>query len=54
MFLVEFGDGRAKKKVLDMCLWSYEKQLILLQDFKDEQVLKGNLPKVVSVLGPNL
>ncbi|KAL4626664.1 hypothetical protein ACB092_05G113500 [Castanea dentata] len=54
LFLVEFGDGRDKKKVLDMCLWSYEKQLILLQDFEDEQFLKGNFPKVVSVLGPNL
>ena len=25
IFLVEFGDGRDKKKVLDMCPWSYEK-----------------------------
>lgn len=33
LFLVEFGDGRDKKKVLDMCSWSYEKQLVLLQEF---------------------
>ncbi|KAK7817830.1 hypothetical protein CFP56_042362 [Quercus suber] len=28
VFLVEFGDKKDKKKVLDMCPWSYEKQLI--------------------------
>ena len=33
LFLVEFGDGRDKKKVLDMCPWSYEKQLVLLHEF---------------------
>ena len=33
LFFVEFGDGRDKKKVLDMCPWSYEKQLVLLQEF---------------------
>ena len=33
LFLVEFGDCRDKKKVLDMCPWSYEKQLNLLQEF---------------------
>ena len=33
LFMVEFGDGRDKKKVLDMCPWSYEKQLVLLQEF---------------------
>ncbi|KAK9998028.1 hypothetical protein SO802_017631 [Lithocarpus litseifolius] len=27
LFLVEFSDGKDKKKVLDMCPWSYEKQL---------------------------
>ena len=32
--MVEFGDGRDKKKVLDMCPWSYEKQLVLIQDFE--------------------
>nr|POE55461.1 hypothetical protein CFP56_45808 [Quercus suber] len=30
LFLVEFGDARDKKKVMEMCPWSYEKQLILL------------------------
>ena len=29
LFLVEFGDGRDKKKVMEMCPWSYEKQLVL-------------------------
>ena len=36
LFLVEFGDGKDKKKVLDMCPWSYEKQLVLIQDFEGE------------------
>ena len=42
MFLVEFGDGRDKKKkgIMEMCPWSYEKQLILLQDFEGELVPK--------------
>nr|POE67963.1 hypothetical protein CFP56_75730 [Quercus suber] len=34
LFLVEFGDEKDKKKVLDMCPWSYEKQLVLLQEFE--------------------
>ena len=34
LFLVELGDERDKKKVLDTCPWSYEKQLVLLQDFE--------------------
>ena len=38
LFLVEFGDGRDKKKVMEMCPWSYEKQLILMQDFEGELV----------------
>ena len=25
LFLVEFGDGKDKKKILDMCPWSFEK-----------------------------
>ena len=33
LFLVEFGDAQDKKKVLDMSPWSYEKQLVLLQEF---------------------
>lgn len=40
MFRVEFGDERDKKKVLEMCPWSYNKQLILLQDFEGEQISK--------------
>ena len=34
LFLVEFGDEKDKKKVLDMCPSSYEKQLVLIQDFE--------------------
>ena len=40
LFLVEFGDGRDKKKVMEMCPWSYEKQLILMQEFEGELVPK--------------
>ncbi|KAL0000561.1 hypothetical protein SO802_014342 [Lithocarpus litseifolius] len=36
LFLVEFGDGRDKKKVLNMCPWSNKKQLVLIQDFEVE------------------
>ncbi|XP_075665231.1 uncharacterized protein LOC142634866 [Castanea sativa] len=36
LFLVEFGDEKDKKKVLDMCPWSYEKQLILIQEYEGE------------------
>ena len=30
LFLVEFSDGKDKKKVLDMCPWNFEKQLVLI------------------------
>nr|POF05321.1 uncharacterized protein CFP56_37629 [Quercus suber] len=40
MFLVEFEDGKDKKKVLDMCPWSNEKQLILMQEFEGKLTLK--------------
>nr|POE96806.1 hypothetical protein CFP56_42557 [Quercus suber] len=40
MFLVEFGDEKDKKKVLDMCPWNYEKQLILIQEYVGELTLK--------------
>ena len=30
LFLVEFGDRRDKKKVMEMCPWSYKKRLILM------------------------
>nr|POE53954.1 hypothetical protein CFP56_53456 [Quercus suber] len=36
LFLVEFGDGKDKKRVIEMCPWSYEKQLVLIQDFEGE------------------
>ncbi|KAK9996581.1 hypothetical protein SO802_021267 [Lithocarpus litseifolius] len=36
VFLVEFGDEKDKKKVLDMCPWSYEKQLVIIQEFEGE------------------
>ena len=35
-YMVEFGDKKDKKKVLEMSPWSFEKQLILLQEFKGE------------------
>lgn len=38
--MAKFGDEKDKKRVLEMCPWSYEKQLILLQDFKGEQTPK--------------
>nr|POE60430.1 hypothetical protein CFP56_45631 [Quercus suber] len=40
LFLVEFGDEKDKKKVLDMCPWNYEKQLILIQEYVGELTLK--------------
>ena len=40
LYLVEFGDGRDKKRILEMCPWSYEKQLVLLQEFEGERVPK--------------
>lgn len=40
LFLVEFGDGRDKKRIMEMCPWSYEKQLILLQESEGERVPK--------------
>nr|POF01474.1 hypothetical protein CFP56_59815 [Quercus suber] len=40
LFLVEFGDGKDKKKVLNMSPWSFEKQLVILQEFEGEQTPK--------------
>ena len=34
IFLVEFGDEKEKRRVLDMSPWSYEKQLVIIQDFE--------------------
>ena len=36
LFLVEFGDWKDKKKVLDMSPWSFEKQLVIIQEFEGE------------------
>ena len=33
---MEFENGKDKKRVIEMCPWSYEKQLVLIQDFKGE------------------
>lgn len=41
LFLVEFGEGKDKKKVLDMCPWSFEKQLVIIQEFEGELTPKG-------------
>ncbi|KAL0003519.1 hypothetical protein SO802_017300 [Lithocarpus litseifolius] len=40
LFLVEFGDKKDKQKVLDMCPWSYDKNLVLLQNFDGESAPK--------------
>ena len=40
LFLVEFGEGWDKKRVMDMSPWTYEKQLILMKEFVGEQVPK--------------
>ena len=45
LFLVEFGDSRDKKKIMEMRPWSYEMQLILLQDFEGELVPKDIMMK---------
>ncbi|KAK7813762.1 uncharacterized protein CFP56_025048 [Quercus suber] len=36
LFLVEFRDRKDKKRVIEMCPWSYEKQLVLIHDFEGE------------------
>ena len=38
--MVEFGDVKDKRRVLEMCPWSFEKQLVLLQEFEGELVPK--------------
>ena len=37
MFLVEFEDEWDKRRVFEMSPWHYEKQLVLLQDFDEDQ-----------------
>ncbi|KAK7837548.1 hypothetical protein CFP56_021109 [Quercus suber] len=39
-YLVEFGDGWDKKRIMEMCPWTYEKYLILVREFEGEQVPK--------------
>ena len=36
LYLVEFSYKKDKKKVLDLCRWSYDKQLVLIQEFEGE------------------
>ncbi|XP_030940122.1 uncharacterized protein LOC115965057 [Quercus lobata] len=40
LFLVEFSDPKDKKKIMEMCPWSFEKNLVLLQEFSGELVPK--------------
>ena len=40
LFSVEFRDSRDKRRVMDLSQWTYEKQLILMEEFVGEQVLK--------------
>ena len=37
MYLVEFDDERDKRRVMEMSLWHYEKQLVLLQNFEGDK-----------------
>ena len=41
--MVEFGDERDKKEILEMHPWSYNKQLIILQEFEGKQTLMAYL-----------
>lgn len=40
LFMAEFGDTKDKQRVLNMSPWSFEKQLVLLQEFEGELVPK--------------
>ena len=40
IFLVEFEDEKDKRRVIDMSPWSYEKQLVHIQDFEVKLTLK--------------
>ena len=40
LFMEEFGDTKDKQRVLNMSPWSFEKQLVLLQEFEGELVPK--------------
>ena len=36
LYLMEFSYKKDKKKVLDLCRWSFDKQLVLIQEFEGE------------------
>ena len=40
IYLVEFGDGRDERRVMEMRPWTYKKSLIPLKEFEGEQVPK--------------
>lgn len=40
IYLVEFGDGSDKRRIMEMSPWTYEKSLVLLKEFKGKQVPK--------------
>lgn len=45
LFMVEFGDAKDKQKVMEMCPWSFEKQLVIIQEFEGELVPKDIVMK---------
>ena len=45
LFMAEFGDTKDKQRVLNMCPWSFEKQLVILQEFEGELVPKDIVMK---------
>ena len=53
LYMAEFGDKKDKKRVMEMCPWSYEKQLILLQDLRGRASSKGDFPHKISLLDTN-
>lgn len=40
IYLMEFGDGRDKRRVMEMHPWTYEKSLVLLKEIEGEHVPK--------------
>ena len=48
LYSVEFGNRRNKKKILEMCSWSYKKQLILLKEFEGKLV---HIHMAIPILG---
>ena len=45
LFMVEFGDAKDKQRVMEMCPWNFEKQLVILQEFEVELVPKDIVMK---------